>query len=204
MNSKQLILKFNYPDLLPYASCYQNCSDSEILSMAGNKFVAVAQSIKDDFETWWNNWSNPTEFDDCLLPSDWEETFLSKYLQQSIDVTFLDKYLVDDHRLSHDYPESRTTYIQEEIEGDLLAKNITDIINTAHSESIKEWSDTVLKVIEKFQEIKFSYLLNLVELSPAKVYLGVLLSDSDEMGNPRFTLINNRDDFYGDFKIKIN
>ena len=199
MQPKQLILNFNYPELLPYSTCYKNCSDFEILNQAGNRFIEVAEDIKDDFESWWIDWSNPTESGDCLLPPDWSDTFLSNYLQQSIDVSFLDKYLDVTPRLPHDYPETRVKTIQDNLKDEALLTSfeITEILTTAHSESIKEWSNIILKVVDKFQEIKFSYLLNLVELTPAKIYLGILLSD-------RFRLEKDSDDFYGDFKIKIN
>lgn len=189
----------SFPDLDPGAICYQNHSDSSILFLAGNRFVEVAQDIKDDFESWWIDWSNPTETGDCLLPADWSDTFLSNYLQQTIDVSFLDKYLMDTPRLPHDYPETRamTTRASVEDEALLNSEEITEILTTAHSESIKEWSNIILKVVDKFQEIKFSYLTYLVELTPAKIYLGILLSD-------RFKLEKDTDDFYGDFKIKIN
>ena len=198
MNSKQLILNFSHPELSPDAPCYENYSNYEILNKAGKRFVEVAQDIKEDFECWWIDWYNPTELGDCLLPLDWEDVFLSKYLQQSIDVSFLSKYSIDTPRLSHDYPQNRAMTIQEDDEHESLftQDEITEILTTAHSESIKEWSNTVLKVINKFQEIKFSYLLNLVELSPAKIYLSVLLSD-------HFILRKDSDDFYGDFEIKI-
>ncbi len=198
MEHNQLILNFSHPELSPDAPCYENYSNYEILNKAGNRFVEVAQDIKEDFECWWIDWYNPTELGDCLLPEDWEDIFLSKYLQQSIDVNFLNKYLRDTPRLSHNYPQNRAITIQEDDEYESLFSEdeITEILTTAHSESIKEWSNTVLKVINEFQEIKFSYLLNLVELSPAKIYLSVLLSDC-------FILRKDNDDFYGDFEIKI-
>ncbi len=199
MEHNQLILNFSHPELSPDAPCYENYSNYEILNKAGKRFVEVAQDIKEDFECWWIDWYNPTELGDCLLPLDWEDVFLSKYLQQSIDVSFLNKYSIDTPRLSHDYPESRAMTIHEDDEYESLftQDEITEILTTAHSESIKEWSNTVLKVINEFQEIKFSYLLNLVELSPAKIYLSVLLSDC-------FILRKDSKDFYGDFSIIIN
>ncbi|MDJ0577038.1 MAG: hypothetical protein QNJ65_17995 [Xenococcaceae cyanobacterium MO_234.B1] len=200
MKHQQLILNFSHPELSPDAPCYESYSNYEILNKAGKRFVEVAQDIKQNFESWWIDWSNPTELGDCLLPEDWEDIFLSKYLQHSIDVSFLNKYLIDTPRLSHDYPESRAMIIQEDNEYESLftPDEITEVLTTApNSESIKEWSNIVLKVFTEFPEIKFSYLLNLVQLSPAKIYLSVLLSD-------RFILRKDSDDFYGDFSIVIN
>ncbi len=198
MEHNQLILNFSHPELSPDAPCYENHSNYEILNKAGNRFVELAQYIKEDFELWWIDYSNPTDKGDCLLPFDWSDTFLSKYLQQSIDVSFLNKYLLDTPRLSHDYPETRAMIIHEDDEYESLftEDEITEVLTTAHSESIKKWSSIVLEVINEFQEIKFSYLLNLVELSPAKIYLSVLLSDC-------FILRKDSKNFYGDFKIKI-
>lgn len=197
MNSKQLTLDFNHPELSPDSPCYQNSTYFQILNLAGNRFVEVAQDIKNDFESWWIDWKYPIDNQDCLLPCDWEDVFLSKYLQQSIDVSFLDKYLVDTPRLSHDYPEIRAITIHEEQEYESLftSDEITEVLTNAHSESIKEWSNSVYTIVAKFQEIKFSYLLNLVELSPAKIFLSVLLSD-------RFILRKDSDDFYGDFEVQ--
>ena len=191
------MLNSNYTDLSPDALCYQNYSDCEILNQAGNRFVEVAQEIKDDFEAWWIDWSNPTELGDCLLPIDWSDSFLSNYLQQSMDVSFLDKYLIDSPRLIHDYPETRVITIQENIEDESLitAENIAEVLMIADSESIQEWSNLVVKVLAKFPEIKFSYLLQMIDLSSAQIYLGLLFCEP-------LILKQDSQNFYGDFSIQ--
>ena len=118
--------------------------------------------------------------------------------QQSVNVNFLSKYLIEDERVPNDYPNDRTTGKKEEIISLIpREENLTSLIAIAHQEDIEQWSKIVFEFIVKANHsVSFNELIKQLNLSPAQIYLGIILSDL-------FLLLPDEDNFYDGFLIEL-
>jgi hypothetical protein len=160
------------------------------------------------------NWQNTSYGEsECVVAHDWCD-WLANRTQQSVSVAFLDKYRLS-QREPNNYPDNRASVVADgrglggfpherpvqEVETVLEApeiENLDLLMATAYTEEIQAWSSLVESCVSRRQAISFQELIAKLDLSAAKIYLGILLSD-------RFSLSpSNNDDFYGGFWVRLD
>lgn len=173
--------------------------------LTADKFTRAGQELADlaavlDYSTnrWLQNWLNESygENEYCEVEPNWVD-WLASRTQQSVSVNFLAKY--QGNLLDHKYPESRQSWSKEE-EEELVTEpedELSSFIATAHAEDITQWSSLILDSLPLDRRTSFTWLKENVDLSPAQIYLGIILSD-------RFVIIkDDENDFYGGFSILL-
>jgi len=164
---------------------------------AGEYFEGLAEVLDYSTQRWLNDWLNETygENEYCEVPHDWED-WLAARTQQSVSVAFLAKYQTGD-RPSNNYPQTRETWSKEIVPNAEPEIDLAGAIATAHAEDIALWSSLITEVLTLHQLTTFDQLTQTLDLSPAQIYLGIVLSD-------RFVIIkDDEDDFYGGFSISL-
>ncbi|BAZ46933.1 hypothetical protein NIES4102_39790 (plasmid) [Chondrocystis sp. NIES-4102] len=165
-------------------------------ALAGQCFLDLALKLERDSDRWLKNWQNASYGEsECVVAHDWCD-WLANRTQQSVSVAFLDKYRLS-QREPNNYPDNRASVVVETV---LEAPEIEDLdllIATAYTEEIQAWSSLISSCLSRGQAISFQELIAKIDLSPAKIYLGILLSD-------RFSLTGNSDDFYGGFWVRLD
>ena len=193
---------FPYDEELNYyldagSNFYQDSVTPEQFSLAGQCFLALAEKLDVESERWLKSWQNNSYGQsECAVDYDWDD-WLRTRTQQSVNVSFLSKY-VEDNRLTHDYPEERATRKKEEITTMMpTEESLTSLIAIAHQEDIEQWSKIVFDfILARNQSVSFNELIKQLSLSPAQIYLGIILSDL-------FLLLANEDNFYDGFLINL-
>ena len=164
-------------------------------ALAGQCFLDLAEKLERDSDRWLKNWQNASYGEsECVVAHDWCD-WLASRTQQSVNVSFLQKYVAQSERLNHNYPENRASFVREE-EIYPQEADLTNLIETAHQEEIEEWGNTVFDYVKKFNQfVSFNDLVDRLDLSPVKIYLGIILSNL-------FELSASEHDFYGGFEVK--
>jgi hypothetical protein len=164
-------------------------------ALAGQCFLDLAQKLERDSDRWLKNWQNANYGEsECVVAHDWCD-WLAHRTQQSVSVAFLDKYRLS-QREPNNYPDNRASVVVETVLEAPEIENLDLLMATAYTEEIQAWSSLVLSCISRGQAISFQELIAKLDLSAAKIYLGILLSD-------RFSLTGNSDDFYGGFWVRL-
>lgn len=166
-------------------------------ALAGQCFLDLALKLERDSDRWLKNWQNASYGEsECVVAHDWCD-WLANRTQQSVSVAFLDKYRVSQKEPSN-YPDNRASVVVETVleAPEIENQNLDLLMATAYTEEIQAWSSLVLSCISKGRAVSFKKLIAKLDLSPAKIYLGILLSD-------RFSLTGNSDDFYGGFWVRL-
>jgi hypothetical protein len=181
-------------------------------ALAGQCFLDLAQKLERDSDRWLKNWQNANYGEsECVVAHDWCD-WLAHRTQQSVSVAFLDKYRLS-QREPNNYPDNRASVVADgrglggfpyerpvqEVETVLEApeiENLDLLMATAYTEEIQAWSSLVESYISRGRAVSFKELIAKLDLSAAKIYLGILLSD-------RFSLTGNSDDFYGGFWVRL-
>ncbi|MEL6578904.1 MAG: hypothetical protein AAFQ14_04065 [Cyanobacteria bacterium J06621_12] len=161
---------------------------------AGEYFADLAEVLDYSSQRWLNDWLNETygENEYCEVDHDWED-WLASRTQQSVSVAFLAKYKQE--RPDRKYPKIRETW-SKEFSLDLEPEtDLAGAIATAHAEDVALWSSLITEALTSHKSTTFAQLTQTLDLSPAQIYLGIVLSD-------RFIIIKgDEDDFYGGFSI---
>ena len=194
---------FPYSEELNYyldadSNFYQCSVTPDQFSLAGQCFFGLAEKLDVESERWLKSWQNNSYGQtECVVDYDWDD-WLTSRSQQSVKVSFLSKYVMEDNRLTHDYPEGRATRKKEEITTMMpTEENLTSLISIAHQEDIEQWSKIVFDFIfNRNQSVSFNELIKQLNLSPAQIYLGIILSDL-------FLLLANEEHFYDGFLINL-
>jgi hypothetical protein len=191
-------------------------------ALAGQCFLDLALKLERDSDRWLKNWQNASYGEsECVVAHDWCD-WLANRTQQSVSVAFLDKYRLS-QREPNNYPDNRASVVADgrgdatlganplglggfpherpvqEVETVLEApeiENLDLLMATAYTEEIQAWSSLVSSCISRGRSVSFQELITKLDLSPAKIYLGILLSD-------RFSLTGNSDDFYEGFWVRL-
>jgi hypothetical protein len=165
-------------------------------ALAGQCFLDLAQKLERDSDRWLKNWQNTSYGEsECVVAHDWCD-WLANRTQQSVSVAFLDKYQLS-QREPNNYPDNRASVVVETVLEAPEIENLDLLMATAYTEEIQAWSSLISSCVSRGQAISFQELIAKIDLSPAKIYLGILLSD-------RFSLIGNSDDFYGGFWVRLD
>jgi hypothetical protein len=165
-------------------------------ALAGQCFLDLAQKLEQDSDRWLKNWQNTSYGEsECVVAHDWCD-WLANRTQQSVSVAFLDKYRLS-QREPNNYPDNRASVIVETVLEAPEIENLDLLMATAYTEEIQAWSSLVESCVSRGQAISFQELITKLDLSPTKIYLGILLSD-------RFSLTGNSDDFYGGFWVRLD
>jgi hypothetical protein len=182
-------------------------------ALAGQCFLDLALKLERDSDRWLKNWQNASYGEsECVVAHDWCD-WLASRTQQSVSVAFLDKYRLN-QREPNNYPDNRASVVADgrglggfpherpvqEVETILEApeiENLDLLMATAYTEEIQAWSSLVSSCVSRGRSVSFKELIAKLDLSPAKIYLGILLSD-------RFSLTAKSDDFYGGFWVRLD
>jgi hypothetical protein len=165
-------------------------------ALAGQCFLDLAQKLERDSDRWLKNWQNTSYGEsECVVAHDWCD-WLANRTQQSVSVAFLDKYRLS-QREPNNYPDNRASVVVETVLEAPEIENLDLLMATAYTEEIQAWSSLVESYISRGRSVSFKELIAKLDLSSAKIYLGILLSD-------RFSLTGNSDDFYGGFWVRLN
>ncbi|MEM6614730.1 MAG: hypothetical protein AAF652_21310 [Cyanobacteria bacterium P01_C01_bin.72] len=165
---------------------------------AGKYFADLAEVLNYSTQRWLNNWLNQNygENDYCEVEPDWSD-WLNSRTQQSVSVAFLAKYQ-DQERSGNDYPDTRQSWAKVSNLDEKIEIDFTAAIATAHAEDIAAWSSLISNCIPATKAIAFSELTQALDLTPAQIYLGIILSDD------RFTISKDEEnDFYGGFFVSF-
>lgn len=164
---------------------------------AGEYFVDLAEVFDYSTQRWLNDWFNDSygENEYCEVDCDWSD-WLTTRTQQSVSVTFLAKYRSSDRR-SNNYPERRESWAKEFIVEKKAEIDLTSAISTAYAEDIALWSSLISDRISATETVTFWDLTQTLDLTPAQIYLGIVLSDL-------FAIVKDDDsDFYGGFSVNF-
>lgn len=201
-------------------SDFQSCYSQEILNfidadsdyfepiapvkfaIAGGYLADLAEVLDYSSDRWLRNWLNESygvnEY--CEVESDWSD-WLASRTQQYVSVNFLSKYQTEP--AGNNYPQERESWSKTlepkpviETDTQLHAdKSFVGQIMTAHAEDIRQWSNSIAEMIPRTGSITFARLKQVLSLTPAQIYLGIILSD-------RFVLESRGEvDFYSGFSI---
>ena len=177
---------------------YQHPVPAHKFIWAGQCFLDLAEQLDIESENWLRDWQNNSygKFE-CVVNCDWQD-WLASRTQQSVNVSFLSKYVIEDNRLPNDYPEERTTEKKEEIINTISTEETwTNLIEIAHREDIEQWSEIVFNFRLKMnRSVSFNQLIRALNLSSSQIYLGIILSDL-------FILLPDSNDFYNGFLIDL-
>ena len=176
---------------------YADPVSAEKFAIAGQYFLNLAIDLDRNSDRWLQNWLNTSYGKaDCVVPHDWND-WLSTRTQQSVSINFLAKYTFT-NSIPNNYSDSRISSTNTTFTPSASSENLEESIVTAHAEKIEEWS----KIIGDYLgdrvkgSVSFNSLRESLNLSPAKIYLGIILSD-------RFEVKTNEADFYGDFLVMV-
>ncbi|MEL6441800.1 MAG: hypothetical protein AAFQ80_21425 [Cyanobacteria bacterium J06621_8] len=168
-------------------------------SIAGQKFLDLAESLNYESDRWLQNWLNESygakEF--CEVEPDWLD-WLASRTQQSVSVNFLDKY--QDASPRNNYPQQRESWNKaSELESAVKSEaELLGQVMVAHAEDIARWSNTIADFVPSTGSVTFAWLKHNLPLTSAQIYLGIILSD-------RFALETSGEaDFYGGFSISFH
>ncbi|MEO1693188.1 MAG: hypothetical protein AAFR63_16925 [Cyanobacteria bacterium J06631_6] len=164
---------------------------------AGEYFADLAEVLDYSSQRWLNDWLNESygENEYCEVDHDWGD-WLHSRTQQSVSVAFLEKYQKSD-RSGNNYPQTRETWSKEFVPNAEPEIDLAGAIATAHAEDITLWSNLIDAAIATSNSITFTQLTQTLDLTPAQIYLGIVLSD-------RFTIIkDNESNFYSGFSVSL-
>jgi hypothetical protein len=200
---QQLLDTSNYPysENINYyldaqSDLYQYPVTPSKFALAGQCFLDLALKLERDSDRWLKNWQNASYGEsECVVAHDWCD-WLASRTQQSVSVAFLDKYRLS-QREPNNYPDNRASVVIETVLEAPEIENLDLLMATAYTEEIQAWSSLVESCVSRGQAISFQELIAKLDLSAAKIYLGILLSD-------RFSLsASSNDDFYGGFLVRL-
>jgi hypothetical protein len=78
--------------------------------LAGQCFLDLALKLERDSDRWLKNWQNASYGEsECVVAYDWCD-WLTSRTQQSVNVSFLQKYVAESESLNHNYPENRASF----------------------------------------------------------------------------------------------
>ena len=198
-----MIQSFYSSEILNFIDCdcpYFESPTPEKFAVAGRYFRDLAEVLDYSSDRWLRNWLNDSygENEYCEVDADWEDWLLAR-TQQSVSVAFLAKYDLST-KPGNNYPKSRESP-RENNQLQVISEGIDDLqkaIATAHAEDIEKWSHQILGCIPAGQSISFKQLKGKLNLTPAQIYLGIILSN-------RFIIINqNENDFYSGFSVSLH